>query len=141
MKKNVKIKLLSKQFDGDEKNIIELISEGTYMHKGSKSIIAYEETEATGMEGTRTTIYVHNDRLLTLVREGAVYSKMIIEAGKKHHCQYQTPYGMLNVGVSAMNIVSSLGDNGGKLDFSYVIDVDSSYVGDFRISLDVKPVN
>ena len=71
-------------------------------------------------------------------RTGSVISNLIVELGKKHHCVYGTPYGDLMVGVNANYIHSELDDNGGKLDFKYVIDVNSSYVGDFDISIEVK---
>jgi uncharacterized beta-barrel protein YwiB (DUF1934 family) len=71
-------------------------------------------------------------------RSGSVSSNLIVELGKKHHCVYGTPYGDFMVGVNANYIHSDLGDNGGKLDFRYVIDVNSSYVGDFDISIEVK---
>jgi uncharacterized beta-barrel protein YwiB (DUF1934 family) len=42
------------------------------------------------------------------------------------------------VGVNAKSIDSELDEKGGKLDFKYVIDVNSSYVGDFDVYIEVK---
>lgn len=132
---------MSKQFDGENNDEIELMTNGTFMHGTKKSVISYDETEATGFEGSKTTLYLNSEKLITLVRSGEVSSRLIIELGKKHHCHYETPYGVFNVGVTAKSIESTINENGGKLFFSYVIDVNSSYVGDFEISLDIDPIN
>ena len=71
-------------------------------------------------------------------RTGSVSSNLIVELGTKHHCVYGTPYGDFMVGVNAKSIDSELDEKGGKLDFKYVIDVNSSYVGDFDVYIEVK---
>ena len=93
---------------------------------------------ATGYDGATTTIELFDGKKVVMSRSGSVTSNLIVELGKKHHCVYGTPYGDLMVGVNANYIRSNLDDNGGKLDFKYVIDVNSSYVGDFDISIEVK---
>ena len=42
------------------------------------------------------------------------------------------------VGVNSKEIISNLTEKGGNVSFKYVIDVNSSYLGDFDISIDVK---
>ena len=64
---------------------------------------------------------------------------MTVQLGEKHHCVYGTLFGNFEVGVAAKKINVKLDDNGGTLYFSYVVDVNSSYIGDFEISVEVKP--
>ena len=132
------MKLVSSQSDGEQKESTELLSRAVYEKTNSGYKLTYDESEATGYKGSTTTIELFDGKKVVMSRSGSVSSNLIVELGKKHHCVYGTPYGDFMVGVNANYIHSDLGDNGGKLDFRYVIDVNSSYVGDFDISIEVK---
>ena len=43
--------------------------------------------------------------------------------------------------ISAISIRSDLDENGGMLYFHFVLDVNSSYIGDFEIAIEVKAAN
>jgi uncharacterized beta-barrel protein YwiB (DUF1934 family) len=45
------------------------------------------------------------------------------------------------IGITAKTIRSDLDENGGMLFFHYVLDVNSSYIGDFEIAIEVKAAN
>ena len=136
--KNVMINLVSFQSDGREKSKIEIISEGKFSKINGNYEISYEETEATGFEGSRTKLTVTDGSLVTMERSGSASSHLVLERGKKHHCHYGTPYGDFMVGVTTSFIESKLDENGGTLDFKYVIDINSSYIGDYEINIKVN---
>jgi len=137
-KKDVSIRLVSKQFDGENNEETEIFSMGTLEKTNQGYRISYVESEATGFEGSTTVLETFGDTKVTMERSGTVTSNLIIEKNTKHHCVYGTPYGAFTVGVNAKDISSDLDDNGGRLDFNYVIDVNSSYLGDFAISVEVR---
>lgn len=137
-KENATISLVSTQTDGKLSDQSEIITKGYFEKKDDRYIISYKETEATGFEGAVTELSVYGDKKVVMNRTGEYTSNLIIETGKKHFCQYGTPYGMITVGVNSKEINSQLDENGGKVNFKYVIDVNSSYVGDFDVSIDVK---
>lgn len=141
MKKNVSIKLISKQSDGEQSDKLELFTEGVFKFAKDNYEISYSETEATGFEGAVTKLSVIDGSRITMTRSEPAQSNLIIEMGKKHHCHYGTPYGEFMVGVTAKDIESNMTEKGGTLGFRYVIDVNSGYVGDFEIDIDVKPLN
>ena len=138
IKDNVTISLVSTQSDGINTEQTELITRGRLEKKSDRFVISYNETEATGFEGAVTELSVYGNDKVILNRSGEYTSNLIIEKGKKHHCQYGTPYGDIMVGVNSKDISSSLTEIGGNVTFKYVIDVNSSYLGDFNISIDVK---
>lgn len=138
IKDNVIISLISTQFDGNTSEQTELITRGRLEKKADRYVISYDETEATGFDGTVTELSVYGNRKIVLNRRGEYMSNLIVEQGKKHHCHYGTPYGEIMVGVNSKEINSTLTENGGNVSFKYVIDVNSSYLGDFDISIDVK---
>ena len=140
MKRKVSIKLVSKQSDGEQSDKLELETEGMFRFDKHAYEITYDETEVTGYEGDVTKLEVEGSKIV-LTRSEPAPSNLIIELGKKHHCHYGTPFGEFMVGVTARDIESNMTEKGGTLGFSYVIDINSGYVGDFEVDIDVKPLN
>ena len=71
----------------------------------------------------------------------ALQANLVVDIGEKQHCVYGTPYGDFMIGITAKTIRSDLDENGGMLFFHYVLDVNSSYIGDFEIAIEVKAAN
>ena len=138
IKEDVTISLVSTQSDGENSEQSEIITKGTYEKKDDLFVISYKETEATGFEGATTELCVYGNEKVVMNRTGGFMSNLIVEMGRKHYCQYGTPYGDITVGVNSKEITSQLDEQGGKVNFKYVIDVNSSYVGDFDVTIDVK---
>ncbi len=137
-KKEVMITLKSVQNNGEQKLETELITEGSYKKTAEGYVIAYAESEATGFKDSTTVLTAYGDAQVTMQRKGAATSNLVIEKGKKHHCHYGTPYGDFTVGITTGEIKSSLDENGGDLYFKYVIDINSSFISDNEIFINVK---
>ena len=97
MKKDVIITIASKQnFEGCEPDHINLITAGRLYRRNGKYFISYEESELTGMEGTRTTLKLE-DRQVTMTRTGTHPAQMLFAEHKRHVGLYQTDVGSLAV--------------------------------------------
>ena len=136
--KDVLITLKSIQHDGKESNETELITEGLYKKTNDGYIITYNESEATGYNGSKTILTTFGENQVTMQRSGSTFSNLFIEKGKKHHCHYGTPYGDFVVGITTKDIKSSLNENGGDLYMNYVVDINSSYISDHEIIINIK---
>lgn len=122
-----------------ENTSTELNSEGVLRLLDNGDIeVSYEESEATGFKGSTTFITVSGNDLVSMKRIGAAPSLLTIEDEKRHLCRYGTPYGDINMGISAHCIDNKLTFNGGDLYFKYTIDVNGSYVSDNEIFLHVN---
>jgi uncharacterized beta-barrel protein YwiB (DUF1934 family) len=139
MKKNVIISIRSKQtMDGKEADPIELVTEGSLTSRSTGGyLLSYEETELTGLEGTRTTFRVEPQKV-SLIRTGAVCSQMVFEVGRKHTSLYQTPFGNMEVGISTKQINNGLNDRGGDLEVDYAVEIDHALAGRNLFSIQVK---
>ena len=140
MKKNVSISLVSTQFDGDRSEKIEMMTEGELMLHKDGYDLSYQDSEASGLVGSTTMLKVREKRV-ELQRTGGIHSDLILELGKKHHCHYGTEFGDFMVGVMAKKIKSNITEDGGSLDFCYVIDINSSFIGNFEININVTPIS
>ena len=69
MKDNITISLTSIQWVEDEKSETELITKAFYEKKGNKNIISYEDTEATGFDGSVTTIEAEESKMASIIRK------------------------------------------------------------------------
>lgn len=136
--KDVMITIKSVQYDGDEKLETEVITAGSFEKIAGGYKLSYDETDATGFEGCSTVLKVLDGSKIEMTRSGATASELYIERGKKNFCLYGTPFGELTVGVQAKDVKSRLTDMGGSVFASYVIDINSSHMGDYDLDIEVR---
>ena len=127
MKKNVLISLTSIQWQDNEKNETELLTKASVSKTDGRDIISYEDTSATGFEGSTTTITVDGGKTASIIRKGTANSVLSLEVGRKHYCQYGTPYGDMRIGVYTHAIDNTISENG-RLYLKYTLDLNSSYL-------------
>lgn len=138
MKKDVIIEIRGVYRQEGDEDEIELFTTGSYYKRNGNYFIAYDESEATGFEGTRTLLKVESNDRVTLSRSGASKSQLIIERGVRHQCHYDTGYGAMTIGVSGDRIVSHLDDNGGRLEFAYSLDVNTLLASENAVYIHVR---
>ena len=107
-----------------EPEVIEIRSLGTMRREDGRIEISYDETEATGMEGSSTAVtFLEEERgVVSMIREGAVSTVLVFEAGKRHHCVYNTPFMPFDVCVHTWKVENRLLEEG-WLDLDYVIEI------------------
>jgi len=137
MKKDVLINIKGIYANEDDRDVIEIFTTGQYYKKNGDYYISYDETEATGFEGSRTTLKVEREKV-TLERKGAANSQLIVEQGVRHQCYYDMGFGDLMIGVSGNRIKSSLTDAGGNLEFKYSLDVNSMLASENEMYINVQ---
>lgn len=136
MKKNIVISLTSIQWQDKEKNETELLTKAMYTSENGIDIISYEDTSATGFEGSVTTVRAGSDSA-SIIREGTANSVLSLEIGRKHFCQYTTPFGNMQIGVYTHKIENTIQENG-RLYLKYTLDLNSSYLSDNEIILTIQ---
>lgn len=138
MKKDVLIKLTSIQTVDKDSNKTELITSGHLdTIPGGGFQIAYDESQATGFDGSKTVLAVRGNEWASIDRIGNSSTNLIVEKGTKHHCHYATPYGDFVVGIYAHTIVNELTPDGGNLYLKYTVDINSSYISDNEILITI----
>lgn len=139
MTENVIISIKSQQlFEDREPDGIELVTAGTLEAEGDNGYkLSYQESELTGMEGTKTVFRICGKQV-TLTREGGVNSMMVFEEGMRHVSMYETPFGALAVGVNTKRMKNEMSANGGELEIDYAIEVDHAVTGQNLFHIKVK---
>lgn len=115
----VQIRSLIDQGDG-EKHEIEMMSEGqAYVKKGHLYIV-YEETEVSGMKGSKTMLKLDKNTI-TMTRFGSTHSKMIFDENHPMTSMYKTPYGdfEMTIETKSLNTGIDLESYTGKIEIMY----------------------
>ena len=138
MKSAVVLSIRGRQsYDGQEPDVIELVTDGTMEFRDGGWDISYEESELTGLAGVTTTFRVEPDKVI-LDRTGALRSRMIFEKGVRHDSLYQMPFGTLLLTVCANSIFFDITPEGGMIDLVYTIDIEHAEAGVVDYHLDIR---
>lgn len=124
-----------------ERDSVKLMTRGSFVKRNDSYFITYQETEATGYKDCITTVKLEGLNKVSMLRFGPTPSQLVIEKGKRHVCHYDTGTGALSLGVAADEIESRLNSRGGRLKFSYMLDVDAASISRNIVDITVKQVN
>lgn len=132
------IEMKSIQSIYNDKTETELVTSGKFIRDDESFLISYKDSDATGFKGSETEISVTGNSIASIIRRGSANSDLVIEPGKKHHCHYATPYGEMVIGIYTHKLENNLNDNGGNLYMKYTIDINTSYMSDNEIIMNIK---
>ena len=135
--KDVIISVTGVQQGDGAPDTMQLVTAGQYGVTDEEIRLTWEESELTGMEGTKTSVTVQ-PRSVVMTREGKVNTSMEFEEGKKHYFLYETPYGSATMGLDTQRIRSGLGLHGGDMEIVYTVDVNQTIVGRNRFYIQVR---
>ena len=117
MSKKAIISICSTQ-DIGEKEKIEVVTVGEFSINGDEFIATYDETEISGMEGTKTTLKRKGNKVV-LHREGTTSTKMEFQKDNTQVALYNTPYGMLELKTSTKELDLDVNEKGGNISIKY----------------------
>ena len=120
-----------------QKDAVELVTAGKYGFENGESRFTYEESDLTGLDGTRTTFTI-SPMGVVMRREGSLNSEMVFREGKKDLFLYETPYGSATMGVDTRRIDAKLDEHGGTMELDYQIDFNHTPVGRNKFKINVK---
>ena len=135
--KDVIISVTGVQQGVNGRDAMELVTAGQYGQDEKETLLTWQESELTGMEGTKTSLRVQ-PRGVVLSREGALNTRMEFEEGRKRYFLYETPFGSATMGLNTRRIVNRLGAHGGEIEIDYSVDMDDTIVGRNRFFIRVQ---
>ena len=117
-KENARITLISKRYQGDEKDELNLDTVGGYYLREGKFYITYSEHRDMGMGDSRIVLKIEQD-MITMRRMGDFHTVMVYTKGEVTEFIYRVPFGELNLKIKTISIKNQLKETGGKITFSY----------------------
>lgn len=122
--------------DGKDEDVINFFTIGEYYKDQDIHILNYEESEVSGLEGTKTTLTVRQDSVV-LKREGNYFMCQTFRVQQKEYTTYETPYGELLVEIIPTKVESKWSMEGGSIDLSYFLSVGGQDLGHHHMSINV----
>ncbi len=112
------------------------------MSAAEKYYIAYEESELTGLEGTKTTVKL-DGKTVALIRTGTFPSHMLFAEDERHVGLYQTPVGS-EMAIATHTSRGAQHHRRGRrtpIIIDYTVEVDNSLMGEhhFEMTVSTKP--
>ena len=127
----------SQRYEGQEPEVIELVTEGTMEFSDGGWDIRYEESALTGLEGVVTTFRVEQGKII-LKRTGKLNSLMVFQQGVPHDSLYQMEFGTLMITVEARFLWFDIVADGGTIDLTYTISIENTEAGIIDYHLDIR---
>ena len=124
-------------YDNENADSMDFSTDGFYSFEEGVGCMTYMESEITGMEGTRTSVFVMPDRVI-VDRDGSITSRMEFAEGEKSSFLYNTPFGRATLGIRTRRIDRSFDENGGKVTIDYVVDMNHAVATRNRFSIEVR---
>ena len=124
-------------YEGQEPDVIELVTEGTMEFRAGGWDISYEESELTGLAGVTTTFRVEAGRII-LERTGNLRARMVFEKNVPHDSLYQMAFGAMMITVCAKYLFFDIVPDGGVIDLLYSIDIEHAQAGTVDYHLDIR---
>lgn len=115
----VSVRSIQRDCNGED-TVMELVSQGCYYEKNKAMYIQYNESEVTGLEGTKTTLKIGSESM-TIIRTGAVKMRHQYVLGRTDDAYYETPMGEMELTIKTHELTNSIVDGEGEVCLGYDI--------------------
>lgn len=123
----------------EEDQEISLVTEGKMGERNGHTYIVYEETELTGMKGSKSTLKIEPGKIV-LIRYGEISTKMEFVENDIFMTTYNTPFGIFDMIIRTKIAKIMKQDEGGHIHLEYTIEISDSNTQRCIMEIDYKMV-
>ncbi len=131
------IRMEIKQTADGQTDRSELFSRGEYQFRDGAYYIDYDESEATGFDGSHVCLSVR-DESVTMTRTGNALTNLIFEKGKRHFCHYGTEFGDCMIGITTSVLNVEAREDKCRVHVKYSLDVNGGLMLENEITIKVN---
>ena len=136
--KPVKIRIISSVKDENgRQQPSEQICFGRMAEKNGTNYVFYEESEVTGLEGTKTTIKWNDERIIIL-RNGTLDHRQEFCQGLVDKSLYQTPYLKIPLETATKYLYTGFRKGVWNLEIEYSLSHSGQPYGDMKILIEIE---
>lgn len=133
---NVQIAVSSIREADADRDEIAFIAQGGFAPAPGGGVITYQDP-GEGMAGTVTTVTA-TQKQITIENRGGLNSRLVVEAGKRHTCRYDTGCGILTMEVTGESIKNRLEEFPKTLEFIYTLSIGGG-ISRHTLRLELRP--
>ena len=121
----------------DAQEPIEIVVPGQYYFRNGSHYLRYEEMLDDTAETTVNYIKMSPNGV-EVRKQGQVNVHMVFEEGKKNKTFYNTPYGTLQMGISATGLELKESEDGIQMKVDYALDMNEEHVADCYLTVQAQ---
>lgn len=121
----------------DAQEPIEIVVPGQYYFRNGSHYLRYEEMLDDTAETTVNYIKMSPNGV-EVRKQGQVNVHMVFEEGKKNKTFYNTPYGTLQMGISAAGLELKESEDGIQMKVDYALDMNEEHVADCYLTVQAQ---
>ncbi|RGG61438.1 DUF1934 domain-containing protein [Blautia sp. AF19-10LB] len=121
----------------DAREPIEIVVPGQYYFRNGSHYLRYEEMLDDTAETTVNYIKMSPNGV-EVRKQGQVNVHMVFEEGKKNKTFYNTPYGTLQMGISATGLELKESEDGIQMKVDYALDMNEEHVADCYLTVQAQ---
>lgn len=121
----------------DAQEPIEIVAPGQYYFRNGSHYLRYEEMLDDTAETTVNYIKMSPNGV-EVRKQGQVNVHMVFEEGKKNKTFYNTPYGTLQMGISATGLELKESEDGIQMKVDYALDMNEEHVADCYLTVQAQ---
>ena len=121
----------------DAQEPIEIVVPGQYYFRNGSHYLRYEEMLDDTAETTVNYIKMSPNGG-EVRKQGQVNVHMVFEEGKKNKTFYNTPYGTLQMGISATGLELKESEDGIQMKVDYALDMNEEHVADCYLTVQAQ---
>ena len=124
----------------DAQEPIEIVVPGQYYFRNGSHYLRYEEMLDDTAETTVNYIKMSPNGV-EVRKQGQVNVHMVFEEGKKNKTFYNTPYGTLQMGISATGLELKESEDGIQMKVDYALDMNEEHVADCYLTVQAQSMD
>lgn len=121
----------------DAQEPIEIVVPGQYYFRNGSHYLRYEEMLDDTAETTVNYIKMSPNGV-EVRKQGQINVHMVFEEGKKNKTFYNTPYGTLQMGISATGLELKESEDGIQMKVDYALDMNEEHVADCYLTVQAQ---
>ena len=124
---------------GEKPEEVEVVAKGDYYYRNGHHFICYEEVQEGYDTITKNMIKVMQGYDGGSRKRGLTNTHMIFEEAKKNLTYYATPFGDMQMGISATRIDVQEQEENIDILIDYALEINDIHTADCQICVNVKP--
>jgi uncharacterized beta-barrel protein YwiB (DUF1934 family) len=122
--------------DPNDSRMVDVVADGSMVRHPHGYTVSYREPfEPDG--DARTTLFVEDGRV-TILQSGERNTQMVFEEGRRHVSYCDTAEGPVTVGVTASRVEASIGQEGGRIEVDYGLEIAGNLAEESFVHIDIR---
>ena len=138
MKKEILLSIAGLHMVDEEGGNVEVVTAGDYYNRGGKHYVVYDEV-VEGMNGHISNTIKIGENSLEVLKRGLTNTRMVFEEGKNTLTRYQTPFGVLDLGILAREVKIEESEEVIDVAVDYVLEVNEEQLAECNIKMNIRP--